>query len=257
MKTRTYQIKDVAGIARVSTRTLRHYDEIGLLTPSRRNAADYRLYTDSDLLRLQQILIGRSLGLALEDIRKTIDDSSLDRRALLRCQREELTARAQATANMIKSIDAALLLLDQEETQETYTVDMKKLFDGFDPAQYEAEVEQRWGTTDSYKESARRTRNYRKDDWIRIKEESNKILNDAIELLHAQTKPDDPQAMDIAERYRLWVDRWFYSCGRSMHTNLAGMYEGDPRFAQYFNDASPGLASFISAAIHANAQRQD
>jgi hypothetical protein len=63
--------------------------------------------------------------------------------------------------------------------------------------------------------------------------------------------------MDIAERYRQWLDRWFYPCGRSMLTNLAGMYAGDPRFAQYFNDASPGLASFISAAIHANAQRQD
>jgi DNA-binding transcriptional MerR regulator len=79
VKTRTYRIKDVAAVAGVSTRTLRHYDGIGLLTPSTRRATDYRLYTDADLLRLPQILIGRSLGLALEEIRKSIDDPRLDR----------------------------------------------------------------------------------------------------------------------------------------------------------------------------------
>jgi MerR family transcriptional regulator, thiopeptide resistance regulator len=254
MKTRTYQIKDVADIAGVSTRTLRHYDELGLLAPSARSAAGYRLYTDSDLLRLQQILIGRSLGLALEEIRQTIDDPKVDRKALLQQQREVLVARAQATVQMIQSIDAAISLL-AETPQEDSTMNMTAIFDGFDPAQYEAEVKQRWGSTDLYKESTRRTRNYTKQDWERVRNESNQIMNDAVALLRADTKPEDPQAMDIAERYRLWVDRWFYPCSRGMHTKLADMYQGDSRFAQYFENFAPGLATFVSASMRANAER--
>src|SRR5215510_10894078 len=110
MSSRTYQISDVAELAGVSRRALRHYDEIGLLKPSFRSATGYRLYTDADLLRLQQILIGRSLGLALEDIRKSIDDPSSDRKTLLLRQRAELLERAEATAKMIQSIDAAISL---------------------------------------------------------------------------------------------------------------------------------------------------
>jgi DNA-binding transcriptional MerR regulator len=259
MKTRTYQIKDVADMAGVSTRALRHYDEIGLLTPSVRSAAGYRLYTDADLLRLQQILIGRSLGLALEDIRKSIDDPALDRKKLLRQQRDALIARAQSTANMIRSIDAAIALLEQPRTEETDTVnnqsiDMKKLFDGFDPAQYEKETEQRWGHTDAYKESARRTRGYTESDWLKLKTESTEIMNDAIVLLRSGVKPVEPQAMDIAERHRLWMDRWFYPCSKGMHVKLADMYEGDPRYAKHFNDFADGLASFLSDAIRANAE---
>src|SRR5690242_3403887 len=124
MKTRSYQIKDVAELAGVSARTLRYYEEIGLLTPSARTAAGYRLYTDTDLMRLQQILIGRSLGLALEEIRKSIDDPRIDRKSLLRRQRETLAARAKATADMIRSIDAAISLLDADHLGETQIVDI-------------------------------------------------------------------------------------------------------------------------------------
>jgi len=255
MKIRTYQIKEVADLAGVSTRTLRHYDEIGLLTPSHRSAGGYRLYTDADLVRLQQVLIGRSLGLALEDIRKTINVEGEARKALLQRHRKALEARAQATDNMIKAIDAAIALLDSQPSQEVRDVDMKRLFDGFDPAEYEAEVRQRWADTDAYRESARRTRKYTEEDWLRIKQESNRILSDAIALLQSNTAADTPQAMDIAERYRQWVDRWFYPCNRSMHFNLADMYQGDSRYAQYFENQATGLASFITSAIRANSQR--
>ena len=77
---RHYQVKEVAELSGLSIRALHHYDAIGLLTPSLRTAAGYRVYDDDDLLRLQQILIGRELGLSLEDIRRSLDDPSFDRR---------------------------------------------------------------------------------------------------------------------------------------------------------------------------------
>src|SRR5687768_1699666 len=111
-KTRSYKINEVAQLAGVSVRALHHYDSIGLLTPSNRSAAGYRLYCDSDLLRLQQIMIGRALGLALEDIRRMLDDVTADRRELLQRQRAQLTERVRTTTAMIRSIDAALALID-------------------------------------------------------------------------------------------------------------------------------------------------
>src|SRR5262245_26607042 len=107
-----YQVKDVARLTRVSVRTLHHYDAIGLLVPTARTGAGYRLYTDSDLLRLQQILIRRELGLPLEEIRRSLDDPRFDRKAALLDQRERLHERARQAEAMIRAIDVALAELD-------------------------------------------------------------------------------------------------------------------------------------------------
>jgi DNA-binding transcriptional MerR regulator len=254
VKTRIYQVKDVARLAGVSARTLRHYDQIGLLVPSNRSDAGYRLYNDADLLRLQQIMIGRALGLTLEDIRKLIDDPQLDREKLLQQQREALIAQVQATNAMIRSVDAALELLRENTLPETSTMDMAQIFDGFDPAQYEQEAQDRWGNTESYKESARRIRAYSADDWRQIKSETKSIMEDAAAALRATMKPDDLQVMDIAERHRLWIDRWFYACSPSMHAALADMYEADERFARNIDKFAAGLTPFWSAAVRMNAK---
>src|SRR5262245_28310993 len=113
MAKRTYLVKEVAALSGVTVRALHHYDELKLLTPSGRSDAGYRLYSDDDLLRLQQILIGRELGLSLEAIRRSLDDPGFDRRAALVAQRAELAARAGRAADMIRSIDAALAALDE------------------------------------------------------------------------------------------------------------------------------------------------
>jgi MerR family transcriptional regulator, thiopeptide resistance regulator len=133
----TYLVSDVARIAGVSVRTLHHYDEIGLLVPKGRSEAGYRRYDDDDLLRLQQILIGREQGLTLEEVRRSLDDPSFDRRQALLAQKRQLQEHARRTDAMIRSVDAALAILEGEGRP---TMDMKQLFDGFDPAPYEAEA---------------------------------------------------------------------------------------------------------------------
>src|SRR5215510_10515981 len=142
MKTRrTYQVKEVARIAGVSIRTLLHYDEIKLLVPRTRTHAGYRLYNDDDLFRLQQILIGRELGLSLEEIRRSLDDPRFDRRKALLAQREQLRARANQTEAMIHAVDAALAML--AKWTKGGRMDIKELFDGFDPSEYEDEARER------------------------------------------------------------------------------------------------------------------
>jgi len=240
-------------LAGVSVRTLHHYHAIGLLVPRIRTDAGYRVYTDADLLRLQQILIGRELGLSLEEIRRSLDDPGFDRRIALIDQRERLRARVQQTEAMIRSIDAALAALD--ELQGERAMNVEDLFQGFDPAQYEDEARRRWGATDAFAESARRTRRYTPDDWRAVIAEQEAIFADAYDALKAGKAPADAAVMDVAERHRLSIDRWFYPCSHGMHRGLASLYEEDDRFRQCLDKQREGLTPFLAEAIRANAAR--
>jgi DNA-binding transcriptional MerR regulator len=259
---RQYQVKEVGELSGVSIRALHHYDAIGLLSPSSRTAAGYRLYTEGDLLRLQQILIGRELGLSLEDIRRSLDDPTFDRRRALLEQRAALARRAVQTSEMLRAIDAALAAIDgasvddaTSNEREGTNVDYRKIFGGFDPAKYEDEVKQRWGNTEAYEISQKRWKSYTEEDWKRCRDEQGAIYAEAIAALESGKKPGDAAAMDVAERHRLAIDRWFYPCSTAMHRGLADMYEADERFREFFDKQAPGLAAFLSAAIRANAQR--
>jgi DNA-binding transcriptional MerR regulator len=253
---RTWLVNEVAALSGVTVRALHHYDEIGLLTPSGRSAAGYRLYGDADLLRLQQILIGRELGLSLEAIRRSLDDPRFDRRAALLAQRAELAARSRRAEEMIRSIDAALAVLDEAQRKESAMVDFRKIFDGFDPAEHEEEAKQRWGHTDAYKASVQRAKSYTEADWIRIRDEQAGIYADAFALLAAGVAADDARALEVAERHRLSFDRWFYPCSRRMHAALADMWEADVRFQKTIDKhGGDGLTKFLAAAVRANASR--
>lgn len=249
--TRTYQVKEVADIAGVSVRTLHHYDAIGLLVPSRRSGAGYRLYDDDDLLRLQQIVIGRELGLTLEAIGRSLDDPAFDRRQALLAQRQQLERRAAETAEMLRAVDRALAVMQHPEGNPN----MQELFDGFDASKYDAEAEQRWGHTEAFQESKRRTAGYSADDWKRFGAEQAAILSDAFALLSAGERPDSAAATAVAERHRLAIDRWFYPCGFDLHRGLSDLYENDPRFAANLDKHGAGLTRFLIAAIRANSRR--
>jgi DNA-binding transcriptional MerR regulator len=250
---RTFQVKDVARLAGVSVRALHHYDSIGLLVPAIRTDAGYRVYTGADLLRLQQILIGRELGLSLEEIRRSLDDPGFDRKAALLDQRERLRERMQQAEAMIRAVDVALATLDG--TQKEGEMKMEDLFQGFNPSQYEEDARSQWGQSEAFVESAKRTKRYTADDWKALGAEQAAIYDDAYAALKAGKTPSETSVMDIAERHRMAIDRWFYPCSHRMHSGLASMYEGDPRFRQSIDKHGEGLTTFLAEAIRANAAR--
>lgn len=250
MASKNYQVKDVARLAAVTVRTLHHYDEIGLLVPSGRSEAGYRLYGDDDLLRLQQIVIGRELGFSLEEIRRLLDDPGIDRREVLRRQRRELERRLHTTRAMIASVDRALAALDGETTMEP-----EHLFDGFSPELRE-EARARWGGTDAYREASRRTQRYSKDDWARIRAEDAELLRALATKLALGVAADDGGVTELAERHRLHIERWYYPCDHGMHVGLAEMYLSDERFAAHFEAHGAGLTAYLAQAIRANAARE-
>jgi DNA-binding transcriptional MerR regulator len=251
-RSRTYQVKDVARIAGVSIRTLHHYDSIGLLVPGARTDAGYRLYTDADLLRLQQILIGRELGLSLEEIRRSLDDPRFDRKAALLDQKKRLRERVQQAEAMIRAVEAALTALAGGREGE---LKMEDLFEGFNAAEHEEEARRQWGSTDAFAESERRTRRYSREDWKALRTEQAAIYGDALAAMSAGRSPSDADVMDVAERHRLTIDRWFYPCSHAMHRGLAAMYETDDRFRQSIDKHGEGLTTFLAEAIRANAAR--
>jgi len=168
-------------------------------------------------------------------------------------QRERLRERVQQTEAMIRAIDAALAALDGGQGEGEMNI--KDLFQGFDPSQYDDEVRRRWGATDAYVESARRTARYTPDDWKAITAEQAAIFDDAYGALKAGKAPSDAAVMDVAERRRLSIDRWFYPCSHRMHRGLASMYENDDRFGQCIDEQREGLTPFLAEAIRTNATR--
>jgi DNA-binding transcriptional MerR regulator len=246
-----YPVGKVAQLAGVTVRTLHHYDEIGLLSPSGRTSAGYRRYDDADLERLQRILFYRELGFPLEEIGAIIDDPTSSPTEHLRRQHELLTGRINRLREMVTAIEFAMearkvgIQLTPEERFE--------VFGDFNPDEYAEEVEQRWGDTQAYLESNRRTAQYSKEDWLRNKTENEQWAARFVALMESLAPADSPEAMALAEEHRQLISRWFYECTYEIHTGLADMYTADPRFTAYYENIKPGMAAYLSEAIHANA----
>ena len=243
----------VARMAGVTVRTLHHYDEIGLLRASDRSDAGYRRYADADLERLQRILFYRELGFGLDDIKTVMTDGNADAIGHLRRQHAMLRDRIRRLERMAVAVEKAMeartmgINLTPEERLE--------VFGDFDPDQYSAEVEGRWGDTDAYRESAKRTARYTKADWERIKAQGQAAIEQVVAAMNAGKPADSPEATDGAEAHRLQIDDAFYACSYELHVGLAEMYLADPRFTATYEKIAPGLAQYLHDAIKANAAR--
>ena len=249
----SYSVGQVSDLAGVTIRTLHHYDEIGLLSPSGRSAAGYRIYEEVDLERLRQILFYRELGFTLEEIATIVDDPRTDAIGHLRHQRGLLTQRLERLRAMVAAIDHEMeaktmgIRLTPEERFE--------VFGDFDPGKYAEEAEQRWGGTEALRQAQRRVATYTKEDWLRIKAEEEEVRANLAAAFMAGLAPDSEEAMAAAEAHRRHISRWFYECSYDVHRGLTDMYVSDERFRANYDALAPGLAQFIRDAAYANDDR--
>lgn len=127
--------------------------------------------------------------------------------------------------------------------------------DGFDDTQTEAQ--ERWGETDAYQESRRRTTRYTAADWAAVKAEAAAVEEALLEAKRAGLPPTSAEAMDAAEGHRRHIDDRFYPVSVDMHCGLGDLYVADPRFTAHYDEGhdEPGLAAYVRDAIHANADR--
>ena len=250
MPARYLTVGQVAALTHLTVRALHHYDAIGLVRPSHRSPAGYRLYAEQDLRRLQQVLVFRELGFGLDEVRSLIDAPPEGRREALLAQRTALSERRRHMDAVLEAVDATLHALETNTPMNTDT-----LFSGTDRfanGEYAEEAERRWGGTDAWSAAQRRTGGYSKEDWARIEEEAAAITAEFLAAMQQNAPTDGERARALAERHRSHIDRWFYPCSPAMHAQVAALYTADPRFRAHYDRHAEGLATYIEAAVRAN-----
>ena len=241
---RVYAVKALAKMAGVSVRTLHHYDHIGLLEPSSRTAAGYRLYGQKDLLRLQQILFYRELDFPLNEIKKILDRPGFKLTKALENHREMLRERADRLARLLNTIDKTIQKLEEENVGMTD----EELYEGFSKEQiegYRREVRERYDPM-LVEESERRVRNMSKEQWKAIKQTGDEIPRRLAALMDRQ--PGDPEVQKAVAQHYKWIEQ-FYTVSAEHYRGLGTLYVEDPRFRANYDKHRAGLADFMKAAM--------
>lgn len=254
MDARELTVGVVAGMVGVSIRTLHHYDQIGLVEPSGRTPAGYRVYDDTDVERLHQVLTYRELGFSLEQIATLLDDPDADPLSHLQTQRALLTDRIDRLLRMVAALEE--MMNAKNEGISLSASEQAEIFgDDWLGDEYAAEAEERWGNTEAWTQSQKRSAQYSKDDWQRIKDETDDLERRLAEAMRRGVTPGTAEANSLAEEHRAQIGR-FYDCDHDMQVCLADMYVADPRFTEHYDAQAPGLAVYLREVIRANAEQR-
>lgn len=246
----TYTIKQIAELAGVTTRTLRYYDEIGLLTPARTGNNGYRYYDQGSLLTLQQILFFREMDVPLGEIQGIMAQPDFDLAAALGRHRKALQARAVRLEALIETVDQTIATLEGE-----WTMNDKEYFEGFDESKYQAEAEERWGRTPQYAQSMKRWKSFSEAQKTAIKEKGGEITRRMVGD-DPGLSPEDPGVQTAVGDYYAYLTKYFYDCDVEFLRNLAEMWVQDPRFAQNYERIREGGAEFVRQAVNIYCDRQ-
>ncbi|MBT2566798.1 MerR family transcriptional regulator [Arthrobacter sp. ISL-85] len=251
---RDWSIQDVARIAGITSRTLRHYDDIGLLKPSRVGHNGYRYYDGAALLQLQRILLLRELGLGLPAIAEVFHRQADPVAALSRHldwlgqEQQRLARQAESVRQTIETVEAGGQLMAED------------MFEGFDHTQYKDEVEERWGK-DAYATSDSWWRGMSAAEKRGWKSRAENLGRDWTAAAGSGVAADGPEAQELAARHVAWLKSIPGTPAaegggniRGYVTGLADMYVEDPRFAANYGGAEG--ARFVRAALHSFAEKQ-
>jgi DNA-binding transcriptional MerR regulator len=245
-KRHTYTIQQLARLAGVSVRTLHYYDQLGLLKPSARTAAGYRLYGEANLLRLQQILFFRELDFPLTEIQAILDDPAFDQVKALRDHQLLLQQEADRLGRLLKTIEKTISRL----TEDNMTLPMtdEELYEGFTPDQIERYTREANELYDSkiVAEANRRVRNMTKAQWQAVKVEGGAVAQQLAELM--DKKPGDAAVQAAIARHYAWVNNFWHPTAES-YRGLGEGYAQHPEFRAFYEKYRPGLADFMCTAM--------
>ncbi len=238
-----FTVKQLSKLAGVTPRTLHHYDDIGLLKPSRIGENGYRYYGEESLLRLQQILFYRELEMPLDEIKKIMGRPDFDLLAALQNHREALQKKAARLDQLLVTVDNTIRHIKGEELMSR-----KGLFKGFSEEEQDKlaqEAEQMYDP-ETVRESNRKWKAYSKEKKDAILAEGNAIYTDMIAAMPKGAS--SPEAQAIVERWRRHMD-YFWTPNLDQLLGLASMYNDDPKFKANFDDMHPKLAEFMREAV--------
>lgn len=244
-----YTINKLAQLAGISTRTLRYYDELGLLKPSRISTNGYRIYGGAEIARLQQILFYREMEVPLEEIRKILDSSDYDETTSLEVHLKALTEKQARLERLILTVEKTIAAAKGEETMTD-----KERFEGFkeqmildNEKEYGKEVREKYGE-DVVDASNQKLKGMTWEQHDRMQELSRQLN----ETLREAIKDGDPAGAKAQETCRLhkeWLSFSWPQYSKEAHLGLANMYVEDPRFRKYYEDIAEGGAEFLREAL--------
>ncbi len=246
-----YTIKEIADLAGVTTRTIRYYDEIGLLDPALIGDNGYRYYDQDSLLRLQQILFFRELDVPLKEIRVMMSRPDFDLLSALDNHRSALQTKVHRLEKLIDTLDKTVASVKGEGTMSD-----KGVFDGFDESQYEDEVRERWGDSPRFAESQAKWSSYSEEQKEAIKAEGGRLTVRMVSE-NPEASPDAPDVQAAVGEYHAYLNQYFYTCDISFLRRLADGWVQDPRFAINYERIREGGAAFVREAVHLYCDRNE
>jgi DNA-binding transcriptional MerR regulator len=239
-----YTVKQIAELANISVRTLHHYDDIGLLRPTKVGANGYRYYDDSALIRLQQILLYKEMDMELMQIKEILDNPNFDPIQALHAHRKALMHRAERLADLINTVESTIVHLGGGKPMSN-----KKMFGGFSDEQqkdYEREIRLEYGP-DKVNESVKRWKNYSEAQKQAIMDEGNAIYTAIVSAIEAKTPADSID--DLMRRWHQHI-RYFYEPTLEILRGLGDMYTTHPDFITNFKAMHPDLGEYMKVAIN-------
>ena len=235
-------VNEVSKLTGVSVRTLQYYDAIGLLPPAQRTEAGYRLYDDTALSRLQQILLFRELGFSLGEIKAILDDPAFDREKALRQQIELLTLQRERIDRMIEQA---------RSMQKGVNIMNFEAFDKSKIEEYKARAKAQWGETAAYQEYAEK-HGSRTD--AEEQDTTAAFMQIFAEFGRLRSLPADDEAVQAqVKKLQAFISAHYYSCTDEILRGLGQMYAAEGEFRQNIDKAGgEGTAAFVSRAIAAH-----
>jgi DNA-binding transcriptional MerR regulator len=239
-----YSVNRLAKAAGVSVRTLHHYDELGLLRPMLRADSGYRYYGKEELLRLQQILLFKGMGLSLATIQQMLDEPGFDTITALEYHKQQLQAQKRRLNTLLQTVDRTILNLKNETEMDNYD----ELYKGFPPAEaaaYEQEVIEKYGKG-KLDESKQKINAMTKAKLKAVQEESEAIYTELARSIHKQ--PGDVAVQELIKRHFNMMQN-FFTCPIDTYKGIGELYVDDSRYAAFFEKYGEGLNLFVRDAI--------
>lgn len=244
-----YTVQKLAILAGVSTRTLRYYDEIDLLKPARINSSGYRIYGQSEVDQLQQILFYRELGVGLEEIKDLMTAPSFDAERALREHRKKLLEKRDQLEQLIANVDLTLA-----QRKGTKTMSDKQKFEGFkqnlidnNEKQYGDEIRAKYGA-EQIDKSNNKIKGMTEQQYAEI-EQLGADIHTTLAAAFATGDPAGELAQKAADLHRQWLSFYWDSYSKEAHAGVAQMYVDDERFTAYYDKDQPGVAEFLRDAV--------
>ena len=247
----SWSIVEVARYAGVSSRTLRHYDQLGLVRPAYVGANGYRYYERAELHLLQEVLVLRELGLSLDAIGRVLDGTT-DRGAVLRAHQEALLDERDRLTRLAASVGRTIT-----EWEGGEPVEPQQLFDGFDAEkqkEYEADLVERYGepVRAHIDESHRRTGTWTAAERAAVDDQYAEIGRRLVPLIEAGASPEDDRVLDVIADHHAVVAR-FWTPTAEQYAGLGELYVDAPDFRSRYDAEHPAMAGYLRDAIAAYA----